>query len=478
MGSFRSLHNALIVCLFSSLYSLVYGSIVIDRVDREVGVLPSKLLQRAALTIRHDGRRGDDIDVFKFCGRKEDMEASAVIQIGEVDKDKGEEVKEDLVYRGISEDTSIPEGIMCYEYDFPSPLKKKETRTLLTMQISTNHLVASPKERKQSESPKVEVTVPGAFIAGYPIGEEETTIILTTARDIESYTGKREYTQEKQKVLFDSVKKLAPYDGAKDIVRMRISMRQGLLRAKTVEKDVYVSPWGGVRVKEVFDIKNDASLIRGEFSRLDLMLLGDSGAAGAALSFSAKIPGSAYDIRFRDEIGNISTSEITSAKEWKKLLLQPRYPVFGGWSTSFILEYSLDIPSVTMSKKGGSHTLAFTSVPSIVDLVYDEIHTTIHLPEGSHLVGDAFLSQEHTQSVSKEYTYFDVLGRPVISIGQKNVVPEMMTLIEVTYSFSDILSYEKPVLMGGSVVALAILVKAILSIDLGPAQGQKATKVD
>eukprot|EP00889_Picochlorum_renovo_P002867 jgi/Picre1/29897/NNA_005278.t1 len=360
------------------------------------------------------------------------MEASAVIQIGEVDKDKGEEVKDDLVYRGISEDTSIPEGIMCYEYDFPSPLKKKETRTLLTMQISTNHLVASPKERKQSESPKVEVTVPGAFIAGYPIGEEETT---------------------KQKVLFDSVKKLAPYDGAKDIVRMRISMRQGLLRAKTVEKDVYVSPWGGVRVKEVFDIKNDASLIRGEFSRLDLMLLGDSGAAGAALSFSAKIPGSAYDIRFRDEIGNISTSEITSAKEWKKLLLQPRYP-------------------------GGSHTLAFTSVPSIVDLVYDEIHTTIHLPEGSHLVGDASLSQEHTQSVSKEYTYFDVLGRPVISIGQKNVVPEMMTLIEVTYSFSDILSYEKPVLMGGSVVALAILVKAILSIDLGPAQGQKATKVD
>jgi len=86
---------------------------------------------------------------------------------------------------------------------------------------------------------------------------------LTTARDIESYTGKREYTQEKQKVLFDAAKKLAAYDGAKDIVHMRISMRQGLLRAKNVERDVYVSPWGGVRVKEVYDIKNEASLIRG-----------------------------------------------------------------------------------------------------------------------------------------------------------------------------------------------------------------------
>lgn len=470
--------NLLIVLLSLSLYSLVYGSIVIDRVDREIGVLPSKLLQRAAVTIRHDGHGSDAIDVFKFCGMREDMEASAVIQIGEVDKDQSEEVKEDLVYRGISWDTSIPEGVVCYEYEFPSPLKKKETRTLLTMQISTNHLVASPKERKQSESPKVEVRIPGAFISGYPITEEESTVILTTARDIESYTGKREYTQEKQKVLFDAAKKLAAYDGAKDIVHMRISMRQGLLRAKNVERDVYVSPWGGVRVKEVYDIKNEASLIRGEFSRLDLMLSGESGAAGAALSFSAKIPGSAYDIRYRDEIGNISTSEIASAREWKKLLLQPRYPLFGGWSTSFILEYSLDVPAVTVSHKGASHTLAFTSLPSIVDVVYGEIHTRIHLPEGSHLVGDASLSQEHTQSVSKEYTYFDVLGRPVISIGQKNVVPEMMALIEVRYSFSDVLSYEKPVLMGGSVVALAILVKAILSIDLGPAKAQKTTKVE
>ena len=50
---------------------------------------------------------------------------------------------------------------------------------------------------------------------------------------------------------------------------------------------------------------------------------------------------------YRDLLGNISTSAVSYSKErylmFKKLELQFRYPLFGGWKTSFYMGYTVPV---------------------------------------------------------------------------------------------------------------------------------------
>ena len=44
---------------------------------------------------------------------------------------------------------------------------------------------------------------------------------------------------------------------------------------------------------------------------------------------------------YRDEIGNISTSNMFSHDEAVDLELRPRFPLFGGWQTRFYIGYNV-----------------------------------------------------------------------------------------------------------------------------------------
>ena len=431
----------------------------------QVGVLPSKLLQRSTLTVVNDQK--SDVSTFTFCGTEAHMKATALIQIAEI-SGKDDDDKKDLTFASVRKDS--PSGFLCYDYTFETPMKKNERRKLACIQLSTDHLEALPKERKHLEAPKVVVTLPEYFVTGYAVKKETTTVVLTTKQDVSMLKGDRKFTQEKQSVTFDEASNVSPY--SKDDMQLHVFMNQPLLRAKSVDRDVYLSHWGQARIREVYDIKNHGSAIKGEFSRLDMMLSQETGSKGAALYFKSKIPASAFDIRFRDEIGNISTSNLAKSGPWAALALEPRFPVFGGWATHFIVEYSLPLESVLV-QNSGSFTLEIPSLPSIQEIIYEETTTTIHMPEGSKVLGRAKLGSSHTQVESKENTYFSIFPRPVITIKQFNSVTELSSIIQVDYSYSSIFKFEKHALISLTIAAVAILLSVVSSIDLG--QGKVKT---
>jgi hypothetical protein len=47
------------------------------------------------------------------------------------------------------------------------------------------------------------------------------------------------------------------------------------------------------------------------------------------------LPGDAQDIYYRDEIGNISTSNVAARQSRLEVELRPRFPLFGGWHTNY-----------------------------------------------------------------------------------------------------------------------------------------------
>ncbi len=53
------------------------------------------------------------------------------------------------------------------------------------------------------------------------------------------------------------------------------------------------------------------------------------------------LPAAARDVYYRDEIGNISTSALRELDDMVELELRPRFPLFGGWKTHYLIGYNI-----------------------------------------------------------------------------------------------------------------------------------------
>lgn len=53
------------------------------------------------------------------------------------------------------------------------------------------------------------------------------------------------------------------------------------------------------------------------------------------------LPAAARDIYYRDEIGNISTSNLRHTDEAVEMEVRPRFPLYGGWKTNYVIGYNV-----------------------------------------------------------------------------------------------------------------------------------------
>lgn len=53
------------------------------------------------------------------------------------------------------------------------------------------------------------------------------------------------------------------------------------------------------------------------------------------------LPAAAQDVYYRDEIGNVSTSHLLVLDDSVEMEIRPRFPLFGGWKTHYIVGYNL-----------------------------------------------------------------------------------------------------------------------------------------
>jgi hypothetical protein len=98
----------------------------------------------------------------------------------------------------------------------------------------------------------------------------------------------------------------------------------------------------------------------------------------------------------------------------------------------------------------------------------------ILLPEGAKLVGESGIKLEYQKTVSKEFTYFDFLGRPVISLSMRNMIPEAAEYLKVEYTYSSMLRYQKHVVVALALLIITFTVQLLSQIDLGNGTKKKA----
>lgn len=178
-----------------------------------------------------------------------------------------------------------------------------------------------------------------------------------------------------------------------------------------------------------------------------------------------KINRKAKNIFYRDQIGNISSSDVRPFRDDLIVTLKPRFPLFGGWKTYYKLGYQLPLDEV-VTKNGASHTLRVNFIDHIYDnLVIEEATVKIILPEGAQIRSVVYPFDVERLPDQVKLTYLDLVGRTIITMKKSNLVEEHIQAVQVRYDYNSLWQLQEPALIFGSLCALAILIYIYSKLD-------------
>jgi len=151
--------------------------------------------------------------------------------------------------------------------------------------------------------------------------------------------------------------------------------------------------------------------------------------------------------------------------------LMPRFPLFGGWSTEFILGYSLPLVSLA-SHMGGVVLLNFTLSPPLKEVVYDRVETRIVLPEGAHSIQwESKFREDIEMTMDKKMSYLDMSPRPVLVLVHKNVMQDHHSPLLVSYQLPMYSMLREPLMLASAVFAFFMVCMVYVRLDLSISRG-------
>ena len=164
-----------------------------------------------------------------------------------------------------------------------------------------------------------------------------------------------------------------------------------------------------------------------------------------------------------------------------ELDIATRFPIFGGWKTQFYLGYSIPTGNIlSVDSDTGRHKVKFDLYPVFEDVWVGSLTLKLALPEGAndikvHLPEGA---GEWEQSWSRRFTYLDSKlngGRPVLILTGKNLVEDLESIAEITYTFNKARMLVEPFMLFLSFFAFFIVATLVSRMStLGSSKSNKS----
>lgn len=295
----------------------------------------------------------------------------------------------------------------------------------------------------------------------YPT-RSQTTRVRLASKNIESYTKLGNPSKNDEVIEYGPFKDVAPF--SQDTMKIHYENNSPFLTISSITRTIEVSHWGNIAVEETIDLRHTGAYLKGPFSRYDYQRQSDSGISSVK-SFKTILPASAQDVYYRDEIGNISTSHLQVLEDSVEVEVRPRFPLFGGWKTHYIIGYNL--PSYEyLYTLGDQYALKMRLIDHVYDdQVIDHMTVKLILPEGArnvHLDTPYSIDRSPDQL---HYTYLDTFGRPVLVATKSNLVEQHIQDMVVHYSFNKILMLQEPLLVVGAFYILFFTVIIYVRLD-------------
>jgi oligosaccharyltransferase complex subunit alpha (ribophorin I) len=175
--------------------------------------------------------------------------------------------------------------------------------------VFTSLLTPYPKEITQAESQLVLLHDSHYFLSPYKTETQKTTFKLASS-SIESYTKRAPNSQKGSSIIYGPYKEIAPFSfSAADIHYVN---NKPFAKFSTFQREVEVSHWGNIAFEESYELKHAGAVLKGGFSRFDYQMKRQS-SSPSFRSLVAVLPLQSNNIYYRDQIGNISTSDMKVA---------------------------------------------------------------------------------------------------------------------------------------------------------------------
>ncbi|OAY50309.1 dolichyl-diphosphooligosaccharide--protein glycosyltransferase subunit 1A [Manihot esculenta] len=336
----------------------------------------------------------------------------------------------------------MPPALSVYSVSLPKALGEGDTFTLDVLAVFTHVLKPFPEKITQADIQLVLFQDSAYYLSPYPVKVQSVSVKLPGAR-IESYTKIENTKSHGSEIIYGPYENFPPFSYSPIVIHFETN--QPFAVAQELVREIEVSHWGSVQVTEYYNIVHEGAKSKGEFSRLEYQARPNIRGVSAFGHLVAKLPPRAHSIYYRDEIGNISTSHLRADSKKTELLIEPRYPMFGGWRTAFTIGYSLPLQDFLFEAEG-KRFLNICLASPMNELVIDNLIVKVVLPEGSK---DLSISTPFpvNQRQETKISHLDIVGRPVVVLEKANVVPEHNLHFQVYYSFNRLSMLREPFML-------------------------------
>ena len=300
------------------------------------------------------------------------------------------------------------------------------------------------------------------FYSPYPT-KTQTMHVKLASPNVESYTKLGNPMRHENLLDYGPFNDIPAY--SQDSFKVHSENNSPFLTVTSMTRVIEVSHWGNIAVEENVNLKHTGAVLKGSFSRYDYDKWIDSGISSIR-SFKTILPASAQDVYYRDEIGSIYTRHLLILDDSVEMEMKPRFPLFGGWKTHYIIGYNL--PSYEyLYNLGDQYVLKMRLVDHVFDKqVIDSLTVKIILPEGARNIQVDSPYEISRAPDELYYTYLDTFGRPVIVAHKKNLVEQHIQDIVVHYTFSKVLMLQEPLLLVATFSILFFTVVIYVRLDL------------
>ena len=323
-------------------------------------------------------------------------------------------------------------------------LKSQEEFTIEIKEDYFNLLKFFPKKIKIKQSQNMLYEDSINTLSIYATKSQTTLINLPkTMKALLSYTTENSHRSGNQ--LKYTLNNLNPYEYVP--LSLHFENNKPFVVFNYVNKTYMISHWGNIAVEEQYQIENIGAKLDGEFGRIDYDESGRGG-KNALTELTAKLPLRAWGLWYRDEIGNISTSN--AKREWNDvdLYLKPRFPILGGWKTNFGIGYNLPSKFHINTDGNGNYMLNLTFGMPFNDILAREFMIEVDLPEGAYDIKlNLPIKGKYKVENKNVKGCLDLIGRNAVVIKLKNVYDIHKVNFQILYKYNESNLYKKPMII-------------------------------
>lgn len=451
--------DLLVLLLVSVHLTPALSDLVISKLDRRID-LTSQIV-RMTLTFRVENTGPDPVsEVSLTFPEHQANNLALLVAVSTEGRGKNRGSATNLPIK-VKQPDGSPPLLVWYVASLPKALGKGESLNMDALAVFTHSLQPFPEKITQAEPQLLLFQDSAHFTSPYNVKIQSVTIKLPS-ESVESYS-KLENTK-----FSGSEIKYGPYENIPALsyspAVIHFPSNKPFAIANKLVREIEISHWGNVQVTEHYNLIHGGAQSTGEFSRLDFQARPNVRGASAFRNLIAMLPPRAHSIYYRDAIGNISTSNIYGDSSKTLLEIEPRYPMFGGWKTSFTIGYGLPLRDY-LFQSGGTRFLNFTFGSPMNDVLVENLTLKVVLPEGSKDISVS-IPFPVKQSQETTYSHLDIAGRPTIVVEKVNVIPEHNQYFQVHYKFSNLSLLTEPLMLIFGVFSLFVACIIYMHADL------------